>query len=199
MNYLGHAYLSFGDSEILTGNLIADHVKGRLALEKFPTGIKKGIELHRKIDSFTDAHSATQRAKIWFRGDYGLYAGAIMDTLYDHFLANDPKLFVSDAALLAFTAEVYTKAAEHMDYFPEAFAKYFPHMRQHNWLYSYKTMQGMQRSLQGLSRRATYMPPIENAYLTFIAHYYELAQCYYELIEGIITFVKIELSEQGAL
>jgi len=195
LNYLAHAYLSFGDSEILTGNLIADHVKGRLALEKFPVGIKKGIELHRKIDSFTDVHPATQRAKIWFRGDYGLYSGAIMDTLYDHFLANDPKMFQSDAALLDFTLDVYTKVESQSDHFPEAFAKYFPHMREHNWLYGYKTLQGMQRSLQGLSRRATHMPPVDKAYLTFIAHYYELAQCYYELIDGIITFVKIELSK----
>lgn len=194
MNYLGHAYLSFGDSEILTGNLIADHVKGRLALEKFPPGIRKGVELHRKIDSFADTHPATQRAKIWFREDYGLYAGAIMDTLYDHFLANDPKLFLSDAALLEFSEDVYAKAVIHEAYFPEAFAKYFQHMRQHNWLYGYKTLQGMQRSLQGLSRRAAYMPPVDKAYLTFIAHYYELAQCYYEFIDGIITFVKIELS-----
>ena len=194
MNYLGHAYLSFGDSEILTGNLIADHVKGRLALEKFPPGIRKGIELHRKIDSFADTHPATQRAKIWFREDYGLYAGAIMDTLYDHFLANDPKLILSDAALLEFSEDVYAKVAIHEAYFPEAFAKYFPHMRQHNWLYGYKTLLGMQRSLQGLSRRAAYMPPVDKAYLTFIAHYYELAQCYYEFIDGIITFVKIELS-----
>ena len=29
VNYLAHAYLSFGDPEILTGNLISDFVKGK--------------------------------------------------------------------------------------------------------------------------------------------------------------------------
>src|SRR5689334_2451375 len=107
MNYLAHAFLSFGDTEILVGNMIADHIKGKLALEKYPERIRKGVMLHRKIDEFTDQHPATQRAKVWFRGDYGLYSGAVMDTLYDHFLANDPKHFISEPALLAFTENVY--------------------------------------------------------------------------------------------
>ena len=80
MNYLGHAFLSFGDGDILTGNMIGDHVKGKIALEQYPDGIKKGIMLHRKIDEYTDLHPATQRAKLPFREVYGLYAGAIMDT-----------------------------------------------------------------------------------------------------------------------
>src|SRR4051812_21980877 len=101
MNYLGHAVLSFGDADILTGNMIADHVKGKLALEKFPHGIKKGIELHRKIDAKADSHPATQRGKLLFREHYGLYSGAIMDTLYDHFLANDPKIFPTSETLLS--------------------------------------------------------------------------------------------------
>ena len=36
MNYLGHAFLSFNNADILTGNMIADHVKGKLALDKYP-------------------------------------------------------------------------------------------------------------------------------------------------------------------
>src|SRR3954471_10403197 len=109
MNYLGHAYLSFGDAEVLTGNMIGDHVKGKLALNNFPEKIKRGIIVHRKIDAYADVHPAMQRAKIWFRGDYGLYSGAIMDTLFDHFLANDAKLFPSEKELMRFTQETYDK------------------------------------------------------------------------------------------
>ena len=195
MNYLGHAVLSFGDPQILTGNILGDHVKGKLALEKFPEGIRKGIMLHRKIDAYADAHPGTQRAKLWFREDYGLYAGAIMDTLYDHFLANDAKLFNSEKHLLNFTKEAYKAIEENQQWLPETFAAYFTHMQQHNWLYGYRTMPGMQRSLQGLHRRAQHMPPPENAYKIFVTNYYQLAQCYYELIDDMIRFVKIELSQ----
>lgn len=195
MNYLGHAFLSFGDIDVLTGNMIGDHVKGRLALDKFPVGIKKGIELHRKIDGFADVHPATLRAKILFRQDYGLYSGAIMDTLYDHFLASDPKQFNSQDALLLFTQQVYTQLAMNEQYFPLPFAQYFPHMKEHNWLYNYRTLKGMERSLNGLARRAKHMPPIEKAYEIFVTNYYQLNQCYYEFIDDVITFVKIEMEK----
>src|SRR5690606_23703046 len=121
MNYLGHAVLSFGDAQILTGNLIGDHVKGRLALDNFPEGIRKGIELHRKIDQFTDDHPASKRAKVLFRESYGLYAGAIVDSLYDHFLANDPKHFASENDLLQFSLHTYKQLETHSSYFPEVF------------------------------------------------------------------------------
>ena len=194
MNYLGHAFLSFGNKEILTGNMIGDHVKGRLALDKFPAEIRKGIELHRKIDAYADTHPATQRAKLLFRGDYGLYSGAIMDTLYDHFLANDPGIFSDRETLLAFTQSVYLQLDECAAFFPPQFAAYFPHMKEHNWLLNYRTLKGMERALNGLARRAAYMPPIEKAYETFVVNYYQLNQCYYEFIDDVTRFVKIELN-----
>jgi acyl carrier protein phosphodiesterase len=192
MNYLGHAFLSFGDADVLTGNMIADHVKGKLALEKFPPGIKRGIELHRKIDAKTDTHPATQRAKLLFRGHYGLYAGAIMDTLYDHFLANDPKAFHTSDDLLSFTQATYRLLEKKEEYFPLEFAGYFPHMKEHNWLYNYRSLKGMERSLSGLARRAKYMPPVDKAYEIFVTNYYQLDQCYFEFIDDVVRFVKAE-------
>ena len=174
--------------------MIGDHVKGRLALAQFPDTIRKGVELHRKIDGMADMHPATMRAKLLFREDYGLYAGAIMDTLYDHFLANDPKYFRTDAALFDFSQKSYAQLAENEQFFPPKFATYFPYMREHNWLYNYRSLKGMEQSLGGLARRALHMPPIEKAYELFIGHYYTLNQCYYEFIDDIIKFAKTELT-----
>lgn len=195
MNYLGHAVLSFGDTELLTGNFIADHVKGRLGLEAFPPGIRQGILLHRKIDQFTDDHPATARAKLFFREAYGLYAGPLMDSLYDHFLANDPKHFISEDTLMEFSLATYRQLEGQAGHFPEAFAQYFPYMVEHNWLYSYRNLQGMKRALGGLHRKARHMPPPDQAYAIFIQHYYQLAQCYYELMDDMVSFVKVELNK----
>jgi acyl carrier protein phosphodiesterase len=41
MNYLAHAYLSFGDPAWTTGNLISDFVKGKQRLE-YPLRIQQG-------------------------------------------------------------------------------------------------------------------------------------------------------------
>jgi len=59
MNYLAHAYLSFGNQDILTGNMISDFVKGKTKFD-YPLTIQKGIYLHRQIDSFTDSHILTK-------------------------------------------------------------------------------------------------------------------------------------------
>ncbi|MBL7682189.1 MAG: DUF479 domain-containing protein [Flavipsychrobacter sp.] len=194
MNYLGHAYLSFGNAEVLTGNMMGDYVKGKLALAKYPENIQKGLMLHRKIDSFTDAHPSNLRAKVWFRQDYGLYSGAVLDTLYDHFLANDPAHFASVKDLSNFAQDTYSKLAAHEHHFPDQFAKMFPYMSEQNWLYGYRTLQGVRQSLGGLSRRAKHMPPIDKAYNIFITQFYQLNQCYYEFMDDVVKFVKVELS-----
>ena len=190
MNYLGHAYLSFGDADLLVGNIAGDHVKGLLALEKYPARVKQGFLLHRKIDEFADNHPANRRAKLLFRTDFGLYAGAIVDTIYDHFLANDPKIFESEKALLAFTQSVYAQIDSRFDLLPPTFARYYPFMKEHNWLYHYRSVKGAERSLQGLARRATNMPPIEPAYITFISGYYNLNQCYFDFMDDMVKYAK---------
>ncbi len=195
MNYLGHALLSMGDEELLVGNMIGDYVKGLKALEQYPEGIRRGILLHRKIDSFTDIAPSSLRAQVWFRPTYGLYASPIIDTLFDHYLATDPHYFRSEETLLGFTQDVYKILETYQQYFPEKFAVFFPYMKEHNWLYNYRTMAGARRSLQGLHRRAQHMQPIDDAYNTFVIRYYELGQCYYEFIEKAYKFVNDELKK----
>jgi acyl carrier protein phosphodiesterase len=192
MNYLAHAFLSFGDTDILTGNMVADHVKGLKPLEALPAGIAGGILLHRKIDAFSDIHPAVARAKVWFREPYHLYAGPILDTLWDHFLANDPAAFSSEEDLKKFTLQTYAQLETTAEWHPEAFRRYFPHMKAYNWLFNYRNLQGARRSLEGLGRRALYMPPMQEAYEIFIGRYYQLAQCYYELMDDLLVYVKKE-------
>ncbi len=194
MNYLGHAYLSFNDPELLVGNMAGDYVKGLVALEKFPARVKDGYLLHRKIDHYADMHPANQRAKLIFRGDFGLYSGAIIDTIYDHFLANDAKIFPTETALHQFTQEVYIMLDSKVYLLPEKFAQYYPKMKEQNWLFHYRSVKGAERSLQGLARRAIHMPPIEPAYMAFITNYYYLNQCYFDFIDDLVKYVRTEIS-----
>ena len=144
MNHLAHAYLSFGNPDILVGNMISDFVKGKKK-DSYPEGIRKGIRLHRAIDTFTDDHPATRDAKTVFKKDYRLYSGAFVDIVYDHFLAIDPEEF-SDNTLLAFSEKVFEQLEPYASMFPEPFNMMFPHMKQHNWLYNYQYRIGIERS-----------------------------------------------------
>jgi acyl carrier protein phosphodiesterase len=192
MNYLAHAYLSFNKPGILVGNMISDFVKGRKKYD-YPETIQQGISFHREIDSFTDSHWATKEAKAIFRPAYRLYSGAMMDVVYDHFLALDENEF-TDESLLSFTINTYNLLDKYTDYFPEKFAMMYPYMKAHNWLYNYKYREGIQKSLGGVVRRAKYLTESDTAYQLFNEHYEKLKQLnqqfFPELRSMAINFLK---------
>ena len=176
MNYLAHAYLSFNQPEILVGNMISDLVKGKKKFD-YAYLIQKGITLHRAIDEFTDAHDATKQAKYFFKKDYGLYAGAFVDIVYDHFLANDTNEFTNET-LKKFSLHVYRQLNVNEEIFPEKFKKMFYYMQADDWLFSYQFKQNIYQSFAGLVRRALYMHEHQTAYNIFAKNYDELKLCY---------------------
>ena len=72
MNYLAHIFLSGNDTELMIGNFIADHIKPQ-ERAKFSPQINAGIKLHYAIDTFTDNHLATKKAKEIFLQNIGTY------------------------------------------------------------------------------------------------------------------------------
>lgn len=177
MNYLAHAFLSFNNPEVLTGNMISDFVKGKKKFD-YPLTIQKGIALHRMIDHFTDFHPATSIAKNLFRPHYRLYSGAFVDIVYDHFLALDEKNFESYGGLHAFSKIVYRELDQQESFFPLSFQRLFPHMKAQNWLYEYRFNEGIRKSFGGLVYRAAYLNESDFAFKIFTNHYDELSNCY---------------------
>ena len=193
MNYLAHAYLSYNVPHILVGNMISDFVKGRQK-SLYVASVQKGIDLHRAIDSFTDDHPVTARAKKIFRPSYRLYSGPIMDILYDHFLANDENEF-SPESLLQFTAVVYRTLEEDAVHFPPRFVTVFQYMKTENWLYHYRTPEGMDKTLRGFVRRASFINDSSKAYELFLTHYQDLNECYHEFFPAVKQMAKQKLDQ----
>ncbi|MDX1936524.1 MAG: ACP phosphodiesterase [Flavihumibacter sp.] len=186
MNYLAHAYLSFNNPAILTGNLISDFVKGKKQFE-FDSQIQKGIQLHRAIDAFTDEHAATKTAKEIFRPAYRLYSAAFVDVAYDHFLATDPNHF-TDTSLAVFARHSYALLQPFSPVFPDKFKAMFPYMQSQNWLYNYRLAYGIERSFQGITRRAAYLSDFETAFSLFNQHYHQLKACYDDFFPQLYNF-----------
>ncbi|HTB25002.1 MAG TPA: ACP phosphodiesterase [Puia sp.] len=191
MNYLAHAYLSFGDPDILAGNMISDFVKGKKKFD-YPDRIRMGITLHRKIDEYTDTHPATRQAKQFLKTAAGLYAGSFVDIIYDHFLANDPYEF-EEGALSDFTQKTYIQLELNEKWFPEKFKKFFFYMRMQNWLLNYRSTQGIHNSFEGLCRRAKYIDDPEPVFEAFIKYYEELKMAYEYFFPHVKTFAFNEL------
>lgn len=187
MNYLAHAYLSFGNDEILLGNMISDFVKGKKQY-LYPPVVHKGILLHRAIDDFTDTHPVTQKAKSVFKTAYRLYSGAFIDVVYDHFLAIEQMAFANDGALFDFSQKTYKQLEKQMAIMPSAFERMFSYMQSQNWLYGYRTLPGIYQSFGGLVRRAAYLQDSTPAIRIFDQHYNFLQSCFNEFWEDIRFF-----------
>jgi len=191
VNYLAHAYLSFGDSDILAGNMISDFVKGKKKYE-YSARIQMGITLHRKIDEYTDSHPATREAKEYLKKPAGPYAGAFVDIVYDHFLANDPYEFEGDS-LAEFTENTYRQLAPFQNDFPEKFQRFFYYMQMQDWLFNYRSTQGIHNSFRGLCHRAKYIHDAEPVFEAFLTYYEELKMTYEFFFPHVKTLAYHEL------
>jgi acyl carrier protein phosphodiesterase len=193
MNFLAHAFLSFNDADILTGNMISDFVKGKKKFD-LPEEIQKGIILHRKIDTYTDDHIINKELKLIFKSSYGLYSSPIMDVLFDHFLATDPNYF-DEESLLQFSMKTYLMLDDKQDQFPEKFARMYPYMKSQNWLYHYRSKDGVWNSLGGLSRRAKYLHETQTAFDLFEQHYETLRAGYNEFFPDLYEMTLASYNE----
>lgn len=162
MNFLAHAYLSGDDKKLLLGNFIADFVKGRSALAMFDDDVKNGIYLHRAIDAFTDTHPVVSQSKNRLRAKYRHYAGVIVDVFYDHFLATDWPQW-HDMPLNEFAKNTYRTIASFDSILPENVKSFLPYMVRGDWLTNYARVEGIGRTLTGMSRRTPYTSHMDEA------------------------------------
>ncbi len=153
MNFLAHIYLSGNHEGILIGNFIGDYVKGH-DYNHYAPPIKKGIIIHRAIDSFTDQHSMTAGCKNLVRDPYGLYAGIVIDIFYDHFLATDWNRY-AHISLKRFIRNRYEILKQNFQIFPDGIKRFFPYFVRSNWLESYATFDGVESVLRRMSFRTT--------------------------------------------
>ena len=197
MNYLAHACLSFGDPEILLGNMISDFVKGKKKFG-YPLRVQQGITLHRAIDGFTDVHIQTRIAKSFFKDFYGLYGGAFVDIVYDHFLAIDQAQF-KENELSVFSKKTYEQLSAQEHLFPAKFVQAFYYMRLHDWLYHYQFREAVYRSFKGLVNRAAFMHDASQACTIFDSHYAELQNCYVHFYPFLKIFAANQLQSLTGL
>lgn len=161
MNFLAHLYLSGNDENIMIGNFIADHVKGNHFLN-FNNDIIKGIKLHRLIDAFTDSHPVVDESKKRLRAYFHKYSPVIVDVFYDHFLAKNWSNY-HPQPLDKYADHVYSLLNKNENILPEKTKKMIPYMVQHNWLGGYATLDGINRALTGMSRRAKFESKMDEA------------------------------------
>jgi len=195
MNYLAHIYLSGDNTNLMLGNFMADGIKGT-QWESYDSEIKKGIELHRAIDFFTDTHEIVKISKnrIWI--NYRHYNAVVIDIFYDHFLAK----FWTDyhsKELDVFTKATYQTLQHNVEVLPARTKLFLHHMVKNDLLYNYQHIHGIDKVMKGMARRASFDSGMEQAAQDLVLYYDEFAsdfKTFFPLLEQFVKSKIIELS-----
>ena len=193
MNYLAHIYLSGTNDLLKIGNFMADSIKGH-DYEKFDSEIKKGILLHRHIDSFTDMHPVYRQSKHRLHEKYGHYSGVIMDILYDHFLAKNWSKF-SDEKLEDYANDFYQLLQDNYEILTERIKGMMPYMIARNWFVSYATIAGLEMILFQMDYKTKHRANMQEAIVELQDFYTEFESEFFLFFEELITSCQQKITE----
>lgn len=87
MNFLAHFHLAWPNDGLIAGGLEGDFYKGPLGSD-LPRDLALGVQLHRAIDAYTDAHPCVQALRRELPTPLRRYAGILIDLSFDHYLSN---------------------------------------------------------------------------------------------------------------
>lgn len=151
MNWLAHVFLSEPNIEFRLGNLLADVVRGA-DLQPMSADFRRGVQQHKTIDSFTDAHPVVRRSRQRLGAEHRRFSGVLMDVFYDYFLATRWTEYSSES-LETFTTRFYMQARACGLAMPPAAQLMVDRIIEHDLLGQYRNIAGVENSLRRLSMR----------------------------------------------
>jgi len=192
LNYLAHIFLSGNDHRLQVGNFIGDFVKGS-KFTGYPTRIREGIILHRKIDSFTDSHDIVKETITILRPTFGRYSGIIADMYFDYFLAVNFSIYSSEKSLYIFANKFYFFAILNYRQLPGSVKRFIFHFIGSNRLYKYSSLDGLRRSLEIMANyKISAIDPDKT--ITFLVDNREELECNFQLFfPDLMEYVKKEI------
>ena len=166
MNFLAHLHCSPNHELIRVFNFTGDGFRGTSwKAEAMPEKIM-GVELHRFIDSFTDEHPTSKKAKAVLREGAGKTAPIALDLFGDYFLhkywnrMKGLQSFTSDVPIDAFIQNCFSQIHDADHLLQGKASRMWPFMRSENWLMDYEHLSGIKRAATGMSRRHPAIKPL---------------------------------------
>ncbi|OWY66529.1 ACP phosphodiesterase [cyanobacterium TDX16] len=189
MNYLAHLFLADDRPESIIGNLLGDFLQG-ISKDRYSIAIQQGIELHRKVDAYTDSHLIVKEAKQLVSASRRKFAGILLDVFYDHFLARYWQNY-SSVTLDEFSQKVYVILSQNQSILPDRLKRALPQMIQQDWLNKYQYISGIEVTLNRMAHRVSRQGEIlASGIEELTAHYQELDRSFQSFFPELIGYVK---------
>lgn len=191
MNYLAHLHLGGQEPEQLLGSLYGDFVKGPLT-GRFSIRTEEAINLHRRIDAYTDAHPVVKRALGRFTVTRRRYGGIALDMFFDHCLARDWSRY-SETTLKMFSETVYELLRTQND-LPASLAQIAPLIISEDWFGAYKDFAMIGHGLDVISRRLSEPANLYSAFAELEKLYEPLSSDFEEFYPLLLEYSKSDLA-----
>lgn len=188
MNFLAHLLLSGEHPDWIIGGFLGDFVKGRLK-GHYPSDVEAGIQLHRKIDRFTDRHPLLTNCHTLFPPELRRYNGIIVDISFDHFLARHWTKY-DDRPLTEFNSQILDTLTDHSIPFPEHARIFLNRMSSRDILLQYRLPETIPQVLKTTSLRLSRPNPLHLSGDQFLAHYDALEAVFFEFFPELEQFAK---------
>ena len=172
---------------------MADSIRGKSYID-YSVDLRKGILLHRSIDSFTDMHPIYRQSKRRLHEKYGHYSGVIMDIFYDHYLAKNWD-FYCEEKLEDYVDNFYQLLKNNIDLLTEKVKKMIPYMIAQNWLLSYTTIEGLQMIMIQMNHRTKNRVQMQESIVELKEFYSEFDEEFSLFFEDLRKHCKEKLVE----
>jgi acyl carrier protein phosphodiesterase len=205
LNFLAHILLSGDDDDIKIGNFLGDFVKGRLNKltdSQYAEGVINGMALHREIDHFTDTHPIVKQSIDRLQPKYHKFSGIVVDMFYDHILTKNFHQY-SSISLEEYAQNFYGLLDRRKSEIPEPMDRMVKSMVSRNWFVCYKSYEGIEWALTGISKRLSFESGIENATEELRKDYdlyeIEFLEFFPQIVEHCVSFLKPKEKEFNTL
>jgi acyl carrier protein phosphodiesterase len=111
VNFLAHLHLADPEPGLMLGGVVADFARNA-EVAALPEDVRRGVQLHRLIDGFTDRHFVVGRSCSRVSRRLGWFSGIVIDIYYDHILARNWHRY-SGEPLGEFAARAYRVLGAH--------------------------------------------------------------------------------------
>ena len=174
-------------------NLFGDFVKGK-NLDMYVPKVRKGIVLHRKIDSYIGQHPEVRKLLLHLSPSLPKVSGIAIDIFFDHFLALHWNQFHS-TELNEFLESFYHHKINESHYPDELFLQTLFRLKKGKWISEYGNLDGVEGVCIGVSRRISFPNALMNGRMVLESNYGLIEEIFHSFMNDAIGSLSDEIKK----
>lgn len=169
MNHFAHLVLAQPTIESTVGNLLGDFARG-VKRHSLSPAVRAGLDNHRAVDRFTDAHPLVREMKHRFSPRRRRFAGIALDIYFDHLLINHWNE-LENGRLEPLIHRFYARMSAGQELMPNENMRYVTRrMVEHDWFGSYREVESVAEAMDRVAQRIRFANRFDHAIEDLLQH-----------------------------